>query len=634
LADQVSTPGSASYRHPISAATFAARFGASHGEVRAVVSSLRAAGLGDIRLEGNSLLISATTSQPALARARLLTLERDSAGRATEASALEAPLVGRSLASDVSAVVGGDSARVTHPAGLALAATAPSGTAPAARRVGAVVGVNGDAGSCSSASTAGYSAGEIADAYGFDALYNDPTPDLGEGSTVALIEFSPYVPSDVATYAECYGLDTSNLRTLDVDGGPGSTASPQGTIEADLDVESVLGLAPDASIEVVEAPNTDQGTIDAWSAAIGSGAQVISTSWGVCESELDPGMASAENTLLQEAAVEGETVVVAAGDSGSEDCSSPSGVVDRLQVDDPASQPFVTGVGGTTLSLSPRAEVVWNTASSASGGGISSLWKMPSYQATSGAPGVLNSDSSGAPCKAGAGDCREVPDVSANAGAAYGIYATVPLQAGPTPEWVGALGTSVSAPTWAALFALADASPACAGGTVGFANPALYEIAAGPDASSAFNDVPPTSAVTNNSVDPSYSSLYPVTAGYDMATGLGSPIAGSGMGVPGDLGLVSQLCARIARSSLPAATIGSEGTSNSTPTTSSPGNGTGTPVSTTTPPASGTTASSGSSSNSLPSGGGSHVDRRRARRAHRRTRRAHRRTVRAPAVRL
>ncbi len=113
--------------------------------------------------------------------------------------------------------------------------------------------------------------------------------------------------------------------------------------------------------------------------------------------------AQAENTLFAQAAIQGQTIVAAAGDSGSEDCNTGSGLPQtQLAVDDPASQPLVTGVGGTTLStLGPRpAESVWNDAGTAAGavlqpgaggGGISNFWAMPTAQRTAaGSLGVLN----------------------------------------------------------------------------------------------------------------------------------------------------------------------------------------------------------------------------------------------------
>jgi subtilase family serine protease len=231
--------------------------------------------------------------------------------------------------------------------------------------------------------------------------------------------------------------------------------------------------------------------------------------------------------------------VAAAGDSGSEDCFDEAHGATRtsLAVDDPASQPFVTGVGGTTLqSVGPPAtEAVWNNQGGAGGGGLSSLESMPSYQ--SAAPKSLGVGATTSGCDAAGGTCREVPDVSANAGAPLAIYCTMTGTDGCAPDgWTGVYGTSVSAPTWGAFVALANASPACNGRPIGFANSALYVVAASSGHASALNDV----TQGNNDLG-FHSGLYAATTGYDLASGLGTPIAGTGSGTDG--GLATRLCA-------------------------------------------------------------------------------------------
>ena len=146
----------------------------------------------------------------------------------------------------------------------------------------------------------------------------------------------------------------------------------------------------------------------------------------------------------------------------------------QLAVDDPSSQPFVTGVGGTTLSaLGPRpSESVWNggngtlaagVQAGAGGGGISDLWRMPPAQLyASPALRLLGAGLTGSQCGHPGGYCREVPDVSADADPATGyvIYwngsGSQPLQ---ESGWQTIGGTSAAAPVWSALIALADASP-------------------------------------------------------------------------------------------------------------------------------------------------------------------------------
>ena len=120
------------------------------------------------------------------------------------------------------------------------------------------------------------------------------------------------------------------------------------------------------------------------------------------------------------------------------------------------------------------------------------------------------------PCGAAVGSyCREVPDVSADADPYTGYVIDY------DGSWTGIGGTSAAAPLWAAFMALTDASSSCGGKPVGFANPALYGVAGGASYTSAFQDI----TVGNNDYTESNSGLYPAGAGYDMASGLGTPDA-------------------------------------------------------------------------------------------------------------
>ncbi|HEX3334561.1 MAG TPA: S53 family peptidase, partial [Acidimicrobiales bacterium] len=239
--------------------------------------------------------------------------------------------------------------------------------------------------------------------------------------------------------------------------------------------------------------------------------QVLSISYGACESYVNatwPGLIASEHELFEQAATEGISVLAGSGDTGSEGCERQNHTA-ALATLDPASQPFVTAVGGTDLTGvgSPPAEKAWNDGTGAGGGGISSEWPMPPWQS---APGVPSAQSSGTPCGAATGDCREVPDVAASASGdnPYVVYY------GNT--WTAYAGTSASSPLWAAL--TADIESQGATFRAGFLNPSLYafDVEGG-----AFNDI------TTGNIDwtGTHGGLYPTTAGYDMATGLGSPIA-------------------------------------------------------------------------------------------------------------
>ena len=148
---------------------------------------------------------------------------------------------------------------------------------------------------------------------------------------------------------------------------------------------------------------------------------------------------------------------------------------------------------------------------------------MPAYQTEAPASlHVINSASSGAPCGAAAGNCREVPDVSADAdpNTGYVIYWNGSGSAGllAPAGWQVVGGTSGAAPAWAALIALTNASSPCSGTAVGFANPALYNAAANAYAAD-FNDT----TTGDNDMTSTNGGQFAAGPGYDMATGLGTP---------------------------------------------------------------------------------------------------------------
>jgi hypothetical protein len=331
-------------------------------------------------------------------------------------------------------------------------------------------------------------------------------------------------------------------RQYRVDGGAGSGA---GSDEAALDIENLIGFAPRAHVLVYQGPNAPTGVpgsgpYDVFSAIINQDrARVVSISWGQCEQQLGGLAEQAESVLFEQAAVQGQTLVSAAGDNGAQDCDTGGAHSSTaLTVDDPASQPDVVGVGGTTLQATgpPPTETVWNSGSGGpggGGGGVSARWPMaPDQLDTPGFLHVRTSAARGPACGLPRDRyCREAPDVSADADptTGYEVYwngaDTVPEPSG----WQALGGTSAAAPLWAALFTLADASPACGGAPLGFAGPALYRAAAG-DYRGDFHDI--TSG--NNDFAGTSGESWSAGRGYDLASGLGTPDAGP---------LVTALCA-------------------------------------------------------------------------------------------
>ncbi len=541
FATAVSTPGSRQYGHYLTVSRFARRFGATSSQLAAVAASMRAGGLRVGAPTANHLTIPVSGTVAQVQRAFSVTEAqvRLPGGRVAFAND-RAPQLAAGIAPSIQAILGLDDVVRQRPQALTR-------VRPAAHRVAAARphAVGSGPAPCSAASSAaatprGYTADEIAGAYGMGSYY--PSNE-GAGQTVALVEFEAYDPNDIATYQACYQTSTA-VTNVNVDGGPGAFNGDDG--EATLDIDQIIGLAPKANVAVYQAPDTDTQAAVLNAIASRDVAKVVSSSWGGCESQTGLSVIDAEATALQEMAAQGQSFFISSGDSGSTMCYQTSPSDTGLSVIDPGSQPFATGVGGTFLgnpdgSLpidgSYAGEGVWNDGgadalgdqASGTGGGVSPVWPMPSYQSGAAAGlGVVQANSS----RACAGQlCRQVPDVSADAdpNSGYVVFAE--------GAWQIAGGTSASAPLWAAFTALANASAACRGFTLGFENPALYAIA-GTAYAANFHDVtrpspfptannPATNDTWSDSPDNANnpSDLYPVLPGYDMATGLGSPIA-------------------------------------------------------------------------------------------------------------
>ncbi len=329
---------------------------------------------------------------------------------------------------------------------------------------------------------------EIAALYGFPA-------GTGAGEAIGIIELGGGTKAaDLKTYFKGIGLAVPKLVSVSVDQGKnqatGSADGPDG--EVMLDVEVTGAIAPDATLVVYFAPNTDAGFLDAITTAIHDATHkpsVLSISWGGAESTYTAQSLTAFDQAFQDAAALGVTVCIAAGDNGSSDGTGANAV------DFPASSPHVLACGGTSLRASGDkiiAETVWNDGSQggAGGGGISTAFPtVPAWQA-----GLSAALTGGGATKLNG---RGVPDVAGDADPETGYQVRVDG----SDTVIG--GTSAVAPLWAGLIARLNAAR---GAPVGFINPALY------GAAGSFNDI----TAGNNGT-------YAAAAGWDACTGLGSP---------------------------------------------------------------------------------------------------------------
>jgi kumamolisin len=329
-------------------------------------------------------------------------------------------------------------------------------------------------------------------------LYNFPTGVTGAGQTIGIIELGGgYTAADLTTYFKSLNITEPNVTAVAVDGGantPGGDADD----EVLLDIEVAGSVAPGANIAVYFAPNTDQGFIDAITDAVHDTARtvsIISISWGGPEDSWTAQSQTALNAALMDAAALGVTVTVAAGDNGSSDGETDG----KLHVDFPASSPYALACGGTTLQANGTtisSETVWNETANnegATGGGVSTVFALPSYQTGVGVPANPNTSFVG----------RGVPDVAGDADPSTGYQVLVDG----SNTVVG--GTSAVAPLWAGLVALFNQQ---LGSNLGFLNPAIYALK-----ETGFHDI------TSGSNDDSSLGFYSAAKGWDACTGLGSP---------------------------------------------------------------------------------------------------------------
>ncbi|MGI5237885.1 S53 family peptidase [Dactylosporangium sp. CA-139066] len=404
----------------------------------------------------------------------------------------------------------------------------------------------------------------------YDAGWN------GRGQTIAIVDSfgSDTMAHDLHVFDTAFGLQpmcgeegvvcAPGMPTFDVlhvQGSPDTKAPPAKNhspgqedrsawaLEVALDVETAHAIAPMANILLVTTPTAETLGVQGFPTMMNAEqyvvdhhlANVISQSFASAE---DAFGSSASIEQLRDAykaaAANGVTVLGSSGDGGSANGGkTPVGkggsTFPYPTVEWPASDPLVTGVGGTYLCTDPNntttrvadsndpptrcranpgvAEVGWV----GSGGGFSHVFGKPAYQ------NQLPAGSTPI------GSMRGVPDIALQASATTGalVYLSLPpdgqsgLICGATPcstGWYDIGGTSLACPQWAGLVSIADQIN---GGGLGLINPALYRIGTDPARyAAAFYDV----TTGNNQADPTVPG-YPATSGWDPVTGLGTPNA-------------------------------------------------------------------------------------------------------------
>jgi subtilase family serine protease len=466
LLSQIYNARSPQYRHFVSAQDFAEAFGPTMEEYAAMRSFAEANGFRVIKTHPNRTLLDVKASVRDIERA--FHLRMGLYEHPTQNRSFFAPDSEPSVESNVPllSINGLDDAILPRPASLierppGSRATPEVGSAPA-----------------------GYYWG-----YDFRHAYTPGVALTGSGQSVGLFELATYFSSDIITYESKTGLPNVPVTNVVVDND--TNAPGYGTLEVTLDIEMAIAMAPGLSNVLVYEGFIPNDILNQM--ATDNLAKQLSSSW-----DFSPVDANTEQ-IFEQFAAQGQSMFQASGDGGAYTNSPPT----------PTDDPWVTVVGGTTLVTGASAswiqEKVWNwnterLGNHASAGGVSTTWAIPVWQL-----GIDMAQNQGSTT------WRNIPDVAMAADMIW-IVASNGFQ-----YPIG--GTSASAPLWAGFMALANEQAATNGNPpVGFANPALYELARGPEYQMLFHDV-----TVGNNTNLAVNYQFFAQPGYDLCTGWGTP---------------------------------------------------------------------------------------------------------------
>ena len=366
-----------------------------------------------------------------------------------------------------------------------------------------------------------YGPQQIQAAYGVDKLQQ--VGDTGRGRTIVIIDAfgNPFIATDLQIFDATWGLPDPVFKVFAPQGAPSFDFTNADMVgwsgEISLDVQWAHAIAPAAAIDLVLAKSDQDPDILAatkWAVDHNLG-DVISQSFGEAESCVAPGVLPGEHAVFAEATREGITLLASSGDDGAVQptCDNSSFL---LSASSPASDPLVTGVGGTNLTAdlasgAYQSETAWGDGYGESGGGFSTVYGRPAYQF-----GVSGTQRG----------ARGVPDVAYNAGVFGGVLthwgvgdivvAGESTGTDPTSAWIFG-GTSAGSPQWAGLVALADQ---LGHHRIGFINDTLYGLSQFRFLYGiAFHDI-----TTGDNMVPPFGG-YSAAKGWDPVTGLGTPKA-------------------------------------------------------------------------------------------------------------
>ena len=468
LLDQLYDPASPSYRQWLTVEQFTERFGPTEQDYRAALAFLRAQGLKITATFPSRMLIDVAGTVAQIERAFHVVLRlypHPAEPRTYYAPDAEPAL---DLAAPLLHISGLDNYILPRPAGLRVRPLDQAGG-------GSPCGGSGPSGS--------YLGKD------FRAAYAPNVSLTGAGQFVGLLEFDGFYTSDISGYVSRAGLTNPPLQTVLMDGFSGLPGSENS--EVAMDIELVISMAPGLSGIIAYEGNLADDLLGRMAAD--NVAKQLSGSWTFPTD-------STTSQIFQQFAAQGQSYFNASGDSGAY----------AGNVKPPADNPYITVVGGTTLSTTGPvgswvSETTWNwsstgTGAGASSGGVSTSWAIPSWQ-----QGIYMA------INRGSTTMRNLPDVAMVADNVFVIA--------DNGQQGSAGGTSAGAPLWAGFIALVNQQAAAARQpSVGFINPAVYALGKGSSYASVFHDIK-----TGNNTNRSSPNLYYAVAGYDLTTGWGTP---------------------------------------------------------------------------------------------------------------
>lgn len=524
LANNLYTPGHAQFHKFLSADAFHARFDPSADSVAKATAYFAKHGM-TVHLDGNLLEVSGTAKQHEAAfGVKMHAFEIAAHGKAAASrfhGAIGTPTIADAgVAANVLTIVGHDS----HPAfvpNIQKASAIASRVKPAAKSA-SMKAANGAA-----LNEPGFwTVNDLAQWYNAQPLWDAGIH--GEGQTLAIVTLASFTPSDAFQYWSENGLtvNPNRLKVLDVDGGPGPVCDACGSSETTLDVEQSGGMAPGANIIVYQAPNTNHSFLHAFANAVNQNkADTISVSWGSFEwfdtlsrakgtPEGNITYLKAFNDVFLQGAIQGQSIIAAQGDAGAYEANRALPVPQFnpvLSVGAPATSPWITSAGGTTLPVTMTfstgdvvtipTEQTWGWAyltdvcahlgydpiscgifPVGGGGGVSSYFRIPDYQKGLKGMRVTEAGQSVVDTVAGVDYVdlpagfrgRNVPDVSMNADPETGYILDYTDETGAYGQGAFGGGTSFVAPQLNGIAALLNQAT---GGRVGLLNFPLYMAA-------------------------------------------------------------------------------------------------------------------------------------------------------------